>query len=115
MLPDPRHCVVLTGYQAAGTRGRALAEGARALKMHGVYVAVRAEVLQDSEFSVHADASELVEWVRGLSPAPREVFCVHGEPGPAGALAGRLGEELGVVAVVPAQGETVRVGGPGFR
>ncbi len=115
MLPDERHCVVLTGYQSVGTRGRALAEGATQLKMHGAYVPVMAEVVRDEEFSVHADGSELVDWVGALDPSPLEVFCVHGEPDSAAALAARLGEQLGVVAVVPRHRETVRVGGSALR
>ncbi|HET8560773.1 MAG TPA: MBL fold metallo-hydrolase, partial [Marmoricola sp.] len=68
-LPDPRNCVVLTGFQAAGTRGRLLVEGARVLKMHGRYVPVRAEVVDASYFSVHADAPEIVSWL-GRAPRP---------------------------------------------
>ncbi|MDO4791053.1 MAG: MBL fold metallo-hydrolase [Buchananella hordeovulneris] len=112
MLPDKRNCVVLTGYQAVGTRGRALAEGTPQLKMHGTYVPVRAEIVRDEEFSVHADGSELVGWVAALSPAPQQVFCVHGEQDSARALADRIGKELSLVAVVPTRGETVRVRRP---
>ncbi len=61
LLPDRRNAVVLVGYQAEGTRGRDLIEGARQLKMHGHYVAVRAEVVALHTFSVHADADEIVE------------------------------------------------------
>ena len=113
MLPDPRNAVVLTGYQAAGTRGRALVEGATRLKMHGQYVGVKAEILQDSEFSVHADASDLIDWLRDLHPAPATVFCVHGEPDPAAALAARIERELGLAAVVPALDEVVVLGAGG--
>ncbi|QWW19072.1 MBL fold metallo-hydrolase [Schaalia sp. 19OD2882] len=109
MLPDPRHTVVLTGYQAVGTRGRALVEGARHLKMYGAYVAVRAQIVRDEEFSVHADGSELVDWIAALDPPPSHVFCVHGEPESAQALSERLGDEVGVVAVVPTRGEHIRV------
>ncbi|WP_026460771.1 MBL fold metallo-hydrolase RNA specificity domain-containing protein [Schaalia suimastitidis] len=111
MLPNPQHCVVLSGYQALGTRGRALADGARHLKMYGTYVAVRAEVVRDEEFSVHADGSELLGWVAALVPQPTQIFCVHGEPDSASALSQRLGDELSVVAVVPTSGETIRVKG----
>lgn len=109
MLPDPRNAVVLTGYQAVGTRGRALLEGATRLKMHGRYVGVKAEVVKDEEFSVHADASELVDWVGELSPAPGIVYCVHGEKEPAAALAARIERRVGVDAVVPDLGEVVLV------
>jgi metallo-beta-lactamase family protein len=110
MLPDRRNAIVLTGYQAAGTRGRALLEGAQRLKMHGRYVGVKAEVVEDEEFSVHADASELLDWLRDLDPAPRTVFCVHGETDAAAALAARVTAELGLDAIVPCQGEVVVVG-----
>lgn len=107
LLPDRRNAVVLTGFQGAGTRGRALVEGAQHLKMHGKYVSVEAEIYQDPEFSVHADVVDLVSWVSALSPAPRTVFCVHGEPDSAAALARQLTKDCGVVAVVPDYGEVV--------
>ncbi len=108
-LPDPANCVVLTGYQAIGTRGRDLLRGARQLKMHGRYVPVRAEVVDDQEFSVHADAAEIVEWLRRMPTEPRVVYTVHGEPASSEALAGRIREELGWCAVVPRYGERVRL------
>jgi len=108
MLPDPRHTVVLTGYQAVGTRGRLLVDGAQELKMHGRYVKVRAEIVQDEEFSVHADADELMSWLDGL-PEPETVYLVHGEPESAQALAGRIRAELGWTVAVPGPGERVRV------
>ena len=107
LLPDPRNAVVLTGYQSPGTRGRALVEGATRLKMHGQYVGVRAEILHDKEFSVHADASDLIDWLGALRPAPATVFCVHGEPDSAAALAGRIERELRLDAVVPRLDEVV--------
>jgi metallo-beta-lactamase family protein len=112
MLPDPRNAVVLTGYQAVGTRGRALADGVSRLKMHGRYVGVRAEVLQDHEFSVHADSSDLVGWVRGLVPQPRTVYCVHGEERAATTLADRLRDELGLAVEVPDDRRVVPLDGP---
>lgn len=109
MLPDPRNAVVLTGYQAVGTRGRQLAEGATRLKIHGQYVGVRAEVVMDDEFSVHADASDLVSWVGDLRPRPRLVFCTHGERSSAEALGARLEKELRVDAVAPRLDEVVTI------
>lgn len=111
MLPDPRNAVILTGYQAVGTRGWQLLQGAKQLKMRGQYVPVKAEVFQDQEFSVHADCSDLLDWVRELEPAPRTVFCTHGEPDAALALAGRVESEFGVQAVVPRHGEIVVLDG----
>ena len=92
-----------------GTRGRDLLAGARQVKIHGRYVPVRAEVVDDPEFSVHADADELLEWLGRCDPAPRAVYVVHGEPDAARALADRIGDELGWVAVVPHHGERVRL------
>jgi metallo-beta-lactamase family protein len=110
LLPDPRNSVVLAGYQAVGTRGRDLLEGARQLKMHGRYVPVRADVVDCSEFSVHADADELVGWAAASPRPPRVCYLVHGEEGASEALARRLQTELDWVAVPPRPGERVRLG-----
>jgi metallo-beta-lactamase family protein len=104
---DPRNCVVLTGYQAVGTRGRQLADGERHLKMYGRYVPVRAEVVQVPDFSVHADADELVAWVASAEKPPQTVYVVHGEQAASAALARRLEQELGLCAIVPREGERV--------
>ncbi len=108
-LPDPRNTVVLTGYQAVGTRGRDLAEGARTVKIHGRYVPVRAEIVVDDEFSAHADADEVLGWLGRMPAAPRTVFVVHGEPSGSAELARRIAQELGWTAVVPRLGERVRL------
>ena len=79
-LPDERSSVVLVGYQAPGTRGQALLAGARELKMRGRYVRVRAQVVNLPAFSVHADADEIIGWLRTSTGTPRGVFLVHGEP-----------------------------------
>ena len=107
MLPDPRNAVVLTGYQAAGTRGRQLSEGAAQVKIRGRYIPVKAEVFHDHEFSVHADSSDLVDWLGALEPRPQQVFCVHGEADSAAAFAARVRNDLGLEAVVPRHGEVV--------
>lgn len=109
MLPHRRNTIVLTGYQAVGTRGRDLQEGARALKMMGGYVPVRAQIVTDDGFSVHADASEVLNWLRKLPSPPTTVYLVHGEPPSAGALAALITDELGWCAVVPRLGERVRL------
>lgn len=110
MLPEPRHSVLLVGYQAVGTRGRDLAQGVEAVKIHGEYVPVRAEVVPIEGFSVHADADELLAWLDAAPEPPRTVYVVHGEPDAAATLADRVRRELGWVAVVPRDGERVRVG-----
>jgi metallo-beta-lactamase family protein len=107
LAPDPRNLVVLPGFQVAGTRGRALLDGARALKMYGRYVPVRAEVLGVADFSAHADADDLIGWLRtGATPATT-CFVVHGEPSASAALAERIETELECCAVVPRLGEQV--------
>lgn len=108
-LPDPRNTVVLTGYQAAGTRGRQLLDGARQVKMHGRYVPVHAEIVQIPDFSVHADGPEVVRWLSRMPSAPRTAYVVHGEPAASAALAGRIRRDLGWNAVVPSVGERVRL------
>jgi metallo-beta-lactamase family protein len=111
MLPRREHSVLLVGYQAVGTRGRDLLHGARAVKIHGVYVPVRAEVVDLTGFSVHADADELVAWVAAAPHEPAAVYVVHGEPESSRALADRICDELGWLAVVPRDGERVRLPG----
>ncbi|MEJ5256070.1 MAG: MBL fold metallo-hydrolase [Acidimicrobiales bacterium] len=107
-LPEPRNAVILVGFQAAGTRGEQLAAGARAVKMLGRYVPVRARVLVADAFSVHADAGELVTWLTGASP-PEVAYVVHGEPRASAALADRLCADQGWTAVAPRQLEWVRL------
>jgi metallo-beta-lactamase family protein len=101
--------VILTGYQAVGTRGRQLAEGATELKMFGGYVHVRAEVVVDQGFSVHADAPELLAWLQQLPAAPETIYIVHGEPESSRSLADEVRTATGWCVVVPEYGEKVRV------
>ncbi len=108
-LPDERNSVVLVGFQAAGTRGRALLEGARELKMLGRYVRVAAEIVSVPAFSVHADRDEILGWLRSEARAPETTFLVHGEPEAAAALHDAIERELGWTAVVPRYLEQVRL------
>jgi metallo-beta-lactamase family protein len=108
-LPDRRNTVILVGYQAAGTRGRQLIDGATELKMMGKYVPVRAQVVDLPQFSVHADRCELLQWVGSSSREPRAVYVVHGEPPSSVALATSIRESLDWMAVVPRFGERVRL------
>ncbi len=104
-LPDPKTTVLLVGYQAVGTRGRLLQDGAASVKMLGEVVPVRARVRTIHGLSAHADADGLVRWLRTPGGPPSRVFVVHGDPGPAATLAARIGNELGWPATVPADGE----------
>ena len=109
-LPDPRNTVLLVGHQVVGTRGRALLDGARSVKLHGRYVPVRAEVVEVPGLSAHADADEVLAWLGRSPAAPRDCFVVHGEPRSSAALAERITAELGWHAVVPRADERVVVG-----
>lgn len=111
-LPDRDNCVILTGFQALGTRGRELVDGAREVKLVGRYVPVRAEVVHDEEFSVHADADELVEWLGQMDRPPAAVYVVHGEERSALALAHRVRDSLACAVSVPERGEKVLVDDP---
>lgn len=107
-LPLSRNCVILTGFQVPGTRGQALADGARHLKIHGRYVPVRAEVVSLRGFSAHADSGQVLGWLSALTD-PEVVYVVHGEPLAAESLATRIHRELHWTAVVPRHQEVVRL------
>ena len=79
-LPDSRNAVMLVGYQAVGTRGRALQDGAKVVNLFGQQVAVGAEIATIGQLSAHAGKSELLRWLSGFQAAPKQTFLVHGEP-----------------------------------
>ncbi len=106
-LPDPKTTVLLVGFQAPGTRGRLLQDGARTVRIFGGDVPVRARVETIHGLSAHADGDGLLRWLRTATGRPRRVFVVHGDPGPAETLAGRIRAELGWDAVVPDYKERV--------
>jgi metallo-beta-lactamase family protein len=99
--PDPHNAILLSGYQAGGTRGAALAAGAKTLRIYGEDIPAAAQVVQLEAASGHADADELLAWLRTAPRAPRGVYIVHGEPDAADALRLRIERELGWVARVP--------------
>ncbi len=105
-LPDERTTVLLVGYQAAGTRGWSLQNGAKALRIHGEDVPVRARVVTISGFSAHGDKEEIGRWLSTLPERPERVFCVHGEQAALAATAERLASR-GWTALVPRHLEEV--------
>ena len=107
LAPNHRNTILLVGFQAPGTRGDALANGAREIKIHGAYVPVDAEVVRMDGLSAHADQRELLDWLASCGRAPREIFVTHGEPAPADALRRKIEERLGCAARVPAYQEQV--------
>jgi metallo-beta-lactamase family protein len=100
-LPNPRNTILFVGYQAAGTRGRQMLEGATAVKIHGQFVPVLARVARVDSMSAHADADEILRWLRGFRRPPSQTFLVHGEPPAQEALGARIGKELGWRVHVP--------------
>jgi metallo-beta-lactamase family protein len=99
--PDARNTILFSGFQAGGTRGAALVAGAPQLRIHGETFPVRAEVAQLQSASAHADADELIAWLRQLPAAPRQVFVTHGEASASDALRHRIHAELGWSVIVP--------------
>jgi metallo-beta-lactamase family protein len=93
-LPDARNTVLFVGYQSPGTRGRTLVEGASEVKIHGAFVPVNAKVEKIDSMSAHADAGEILRWLRGFTRPPSRTFIVHGEPQAQAALQASIEKEL---------------------
>ena len=103
--------ILLTGYQAGGTRGASLAAGERRLRMFGQDHAIRAQVTQLQSFSGHADADELMRWM-AAAPAPEMTYLTHGEPEASDTLRRRIAHELGRPSRVPEHLEAIRIDSP---
>lgn len=106
---DRRNAVILTGYQAGGTRGSALLGGAKTLRIFGEEVPIKAEVVSIDGLSAHADADELVEWIAACPEPPEVIYPVHGERDSSDALRARLSHEHGLNVRIPEHLERVRV------
>ena len=106
-LPDDRNTILFVGYQAAGTRGRQLVDGAVQVKIHGQIVPVAARIAKIDSMSAHADRNEILRWL-GTFPAPPGRLClVHGEPEPMDTLKATVERQLGWKVTTPAHGETI--------
>jgi metallo-beta-lactamase family protein len=108
-LPDPRHTVLFVGYQAVGTRGRLLVDGARDVKLHGRRVPVAARIAKIDSMSAHADRGEMVRWLGTLPKPPDRLYLVHGEAGPMDALRALVTDRFGWTPYMPAHGERIDV------
>ncbi len=104
-LGDARNTVLFVGFQAEGTLGRRLVEGAETVNVFGEPVRVRATVTSLQGFSAHADQDELTSWVERLRPKPRRIFLVHGELSAAEALRERLVGRIDAEVQIPERGE----------
>jgi metallo-beta-lactamase family protein len=108
-ITRPECTVLFVGYQAEGTLGRLIVDGARSVRIHGQPYPVRARIAQILGFSAHADRDELLRWISGLSVSPRHVFITHGEAGAAESFQKYLTEKTGFEASVPAYDTSVRL------
>ncbi len=108
-LPDPRHTILFVGYQAAGTRGRRLVDGAKEVRIHGRLVPVAARIAKIDSMSAHADRSEMLRWLGTVPAPPKRLFLVHGEPAPMDALKALVKERLGWDAETPEHGARIEV------
>ncbi len=99
--PKPNCTILFAGYQAEGTRGRDLIDGKKEIKMHGQIVKIRAKVEKLSNMSDHADANEIIEWLKSMPGKPKKVFITHGELEASEALAQRIKKELGWETDIP--------------
>jgi metallo-beta-lactamase family protein len=108
-LPDPRNAIVFVGFQAEGTRGRQLIEGAKAVKIHGEMIGVSAQIAQLNSMSAHADAREIVDWLRTCPKPPAMTYLVHGEPHAQDTLKERIVSTFAWAVHIPHHGEKVEV------
>ena len=108
-LPDPKNTILFVGFQAAGTRGRQLIEGTQEVKIHGQFIPVHARIEKLNGMSAHADASEIVRWLKTFPTPPGMTYLVHGEPSAQDTLRTRIEHELAWNVQVPRHGDRVPV------
>ena len=106
-LSNPTTTVLFVGYQAAGTRGRLLVDGAKVVRLHGRDIPVTARIEHIDSMSAHADAGEIMRWLSGFSRAPAMTHLVHGEPPALEALRARIATERGWPVHIARHQETV--------
>ncbi len=114
ICPDVECLVLITGFQAEGTLGRRLVEGAKRVRLFGEDVPVRATIRTLNGFSAHADRTALLAWTKGFKTAPRRTFVVHGEVAAATEFAQRLRADNGWNVTVPELGSSVDLAAPEF-
>ncbi len=110
--PDRRNAIILSGYQAGGTRGASLAAGEKYLRIYGQEVRIEAEVIQMEGLSAHADSNEIIQWMKAAPQAPSMTYITHGEPDASDTLRARIKHQLGWKVRVPEHLETVSLENP---
>jgi metallo-beta-lactamase family protein len=108
-LPDARNAVILAGFQAEGTRGRALQDGAKSIRLFNEDVRVNAEIVRMGQFSAHAGKSELLRWLGTLQAVPGKTYLTHGEPVAAQSLQAAIGGKFPWKATVAKYLETIEI------
>lgn len=106
-LPDPKNTLFIIGYQAGGSLGRQLLDGAKKVKIHGEAVAVNCRVKNIAGYSAHADQAQLLEWLKPQRQRLKKVFVVQGEEAASNTLAQKIKDELAVAAETPKAGRAV--------
>ena len=109
LAPNPVNTLLMPGFQAGGTRGAQIIAGAPSVRIHGQDVPIRAEVVSMQTLSAHADADEIMQWLRGFKRPPKHTFVVHGEPNASDVLRRRISQELGWSVSVPEYRDSVEL------
>ncbi|WP_264560439.1 MBL fold metallo-hydrolase [Flavobacterium sp. N2270] len=108
-ISKPENSVLLVGYQAEGTRGRKLLEGAKEIKMYGKYYEVNASVFLIEGLSAHGDQKDLLDWLSDLTEKPKKIFLVHGENMASDELRIKIQEKYNFDCVVPYLGQVIEI------
>ncbi|WP_130907572.1 MBL fold metallo-hydrolase [Pseudomonas sp. Sample_16] len=114
LAPNPNNTLLMPGFQAGGTRGAQIVAGVSSVRIHGKDVPIRAEVVPMQTLSAHADADEIMQWLRGFKRPPKHTFVVHGEPNASDVLRRRISLELGWSVSVPEYRDNVELSSDDF-
>ena len=109
LAPNPLNTLLVPGFQAGGTRGAQIVAGVPSVRIHGQDVPINAEVVPMQTLSAHADADEIMQWLRGFKRAPKHTYVVHGEPNASDVLRRRISQELGWSVSVPEYRDSVEL------
>ncbi len=104
-LPDPNSMILFVGYQAYGSLGRKILEGAKMVKIFGEEVPVRCQIREINSYSAHADQAQLLDWIKPMRNSLKKAFLVHGEKASSEVLAGKMRDLYAIDAVVPSIGQ----------